>query len=191
MPLTTDAAFDANYPPAVRRHAFTHFTPLDVARTAAHFVAHRPSTRVLDVGSGAGKFCCVGALTTPGHFTGVERRPTLHAAARSLAKRLGIERVDFRLADVVTVDFAAYDAFFLFNPFFENLGLDEPIDEAFVLVKPQYERYCAFVRDQLSARPPGTRLCTYYSFSDDVPRDTYRQLPDTGVDKLLFWERRG
>lgn len=189
MHLTTDEAFDAHYPPPIRRHAFTHFTPVDVATAAARFLAPRAGARVLDVGSGAGKFCCVGALTTPGLFTGVERRPALHAAAEAFAGAHHIRRVSFLLADVKDIDFAAYDAFFLFNPFYENLGIDEPMDDSVVLGREQYTRYCAHVREQLAARPPGTRLATYYSFLDDVPRHCYRPAGESGISKLRFWER--
>lgn len=189
MKLTTDNAFDAHYPRAIRRHAFTHFTPIEVAKAAARFLVDGPGVRVLDIGSGAGKFCCVGALTTPGIFTGVERRPALHAVAETLTMDHHIGRVDFILADVAEVDFSAYDAFFLFNPFYENLRIDEPIDDSVVLVREQYGHYCAFVREQLSAQPAGTRLATYYSFLEDVPRDCYRPAGDSGVSKLRFWER--
>jgi len=92
MLLTTDTAFDAHYPPVIRAHAFTHFTPVDVARAAAAFLVKAPGDHVLDVGSGAGKFCCVGALTTTGHFTGVERRSALHAAAKAFAQQHDVER---------------------------------------------------------------------------------------------------
>jgi len=185
----TDAHFDAHYPPHIRRHAFTHFTPVEVARAAARFLVSGAGDRVLDVGSGAGKFCCVGALTTAGRFTGVERRPALHAAAEALAAVHAVERVDFLLADVAEIDFANYDAFFLFNPFYENLGLDEPIDDSVILERAAYARYCALVRDRLAARPPGTRLATYYSFLEDVPRTAYRDAGETGMEKLRFWVR--
>lgn len=190
MLLTSDTNFDAHYPPAIRAHAFTHFTPVDVARVAAGFLVKNDGDRVLDVGSGAGKFCCVGALTTAGYFTGIERRAALHAAAEAFAQQHDIERVDFLLADVVTADFSAYDAFFLFNPFFENLGLDDPIDDGFVLKRAAYDHYCAFTRAQLTAMPAGTRLATYYSFLDDVPQEAYRPVAESRVEKLRFWERR-
>ena len=43
-----------------------HWTPVHVARRAAQFLVTGPETRVLDVGSGPGKFCLVGALATQG-----------------------------------------------------------------------------------------------------------------------------
>ncbi len=189
MQLSTDTAFDALYPPAIRRHAFTHFTPVAVARAAARFLATKAGTRVLDVGSGAGKFCCVGALATEGKFIGVERRPALHSAAVNFAKQQQIERAEFVLADIKEIRFSTYDAFFLFNPFYENKGVDEPIDDSVALESKQYDFYCAYVREQLADCPRGTRLATYYSFFDDVPEAAYRLVEENTLAKLCFWER--
>ena len=70
----TDEEFDLIFPLEIRRKSATHFTPIKIAKAAAQFLATEPNIRILDVGSGAGKFCFVGALTTNAHFTGVEQR---------------------------------------------------------------------------------------------------------------------
>ena len=44
-----------------------------------------PGLRVLDVGSGSGKFCLVLGASGPGKVTGVEQRPFLHQAAEAAA----------------------------------------------------------------------------------------------------------
>jgi type I restriction-modification system DNA methylase subunit len=66
-----DEDFDLIFPLEIRRKSATHFTPIKIAKAAAEFLATEPGIRILDVGSGAGKFCIVGALITNAHYTGV------------------------------------------------------------------------------------------------------------------------
>ena len=65
-----NAQFDRLLPFYWRRLSIMHWTPVHVARRAAQLLVTGPKTRVLDVGSGPGKFCLVGAMATLGHFTG-------------------------------------------------------------------------------------------------------------------------
>src|SRR6185437_914320 len=60
----TDSDFDAIYPAPVRRVSASFWTPVSVAVRAADLLVDDPSTRVLDIGSGVGKFCIVGAAFT-------------------------------------------------------------------------------------------------------------------------------
>src|SRR4051812_34171547 len=87
---TTDAVFDAIYPPSIRLSGEVHWTPVVVARRAAELLVTGRGTRVLDVGSGVGKVCIVGALTSDGEFTGVEQRGTLVRIARDVVRRYAI-----------------------------------------------------------------------------------------------------
>lgn len=73
----TDEEFNRIYPPKISKLAEKHFTPLAIAKAASEFLVTKPRARVLDIGSGAGKFCMVGATHTQGHFTGIEQRSGL------------------------------------------------------------------------------------------------------------------
>jgi len=73
-----DLEFDAIYPQWVRRLSEQHWTPLDVCIRAAELLVTDERSTVLDVGSGAGKFCLIGAASTGATFVGVEQA----AAAR-------------------------------------------------------------------------------------------------------------
>src|SRR4051812_42201210 len=88
-----DRDFDLAYPDWIQQLSDTHWTPIGVARWAARQLVTGPGTRVLDIGCGPGKFCVVGAAITEGHFTGVEQRGGLAAAARQLASRYRTSRV--------------------------------------------------------------------------------------------------
>src|SRR5882724_9352746 len=58
-----DAAFDQLYSEDVRRLSGVHWTPVSVALRAVELLAPEAGMRVLDVGAGAGKLCCLGALS--------------------------------------------------------------------------------------------------------------------------------
>src|SRR4030095_5525386 len=70
-----NAQLDRILPLRWRRFSVMYWTPVHVARRAAQLLVTGADSQVLDVGSGPGKFCLVGALATLGHFTGVEQRP--------------------------------------------------------------------------------------------------------------------
>jgi SAM-dependent methyltransferase len=122
----------------------------------------------LDIGCGPGKFCLVAATLTDGRFTGVEQRAELVAAARRAAEDLHLTEIEFLHANLMDVAFADHDAFYLFNPFEENMH-GHKIDSAIPLSKELFKRYTRHVADQLGARPRGTRVVTYMGYADDIP----------------------
>src|SRR5690349_15460565 len=108
----TDKEFDSIYPTEIRRLTNKHWTPVSVAKTASEFLANRRGIRVLDIGSGAGKFCIVGALNTRGHFTGIEQRQDLVTLSQDIATAHNVDNVTFIHGNITTIDFAEYDAFY-------------------------------------------------------------------------------
>jgi hypothetical protein len=164
-----DESFDQIYPTEIRELSSRHWTPVAVARRAAEFLVNDSKTRVLDLGCGPGKFCIVGALTTVGHFTGVEQRQELAKVARSAIPQERISSVEIVNANITEIDFTAFDAFYLFNPFEENLFKFGKIDSAVKLSKVLYERYTRHVATKLARAPLGTRVVTYHGFCEEVP----------------------
>jgi len=67
-----DAVFDQLYPDHVRRLSAVHWTPIAAALRAAELLAPRCDARVLDIGAGAGKLCCVGAAAYAGSWHGID-----------------------------------------------------------------------------------------------------------------------
>ena len=55
--FSSDKQFNELYPPAIQSLARRHWTPLDVARKAANYLAAEDNVKILDIGSGVGKFC--------------------------------------------------------------------------------------------------------------------------------------
>ncbi|MGI9087139.1 MAG: class I SAM-dependent methyltransferase [Chthoniobacterales bacterium] len=164
-----DEKFDQIYPAKIRRLSSLYWTPVAVAAEAARLLVTKPGTRVLDLGCGPGKFCLVAASLSDGHFTGVEQRSDLVAAAREAAEELASSGVEFLHANVVEISFADYDAFYLFNPFEENMFQGYKIDSAVALSPALFKKYTQHLAAQFGARPLGTRVVTYAGYGDEVP----------------------
>ncbi|MEP6955658.1 MAG: class I SAM-dependent methyltransferase [Chthoniobacterales bacterium] len=164
-----DERFDLIYPPEIRELSSIFWTPVRIAAEAAKLLIDRPDLRVLDVGCGPGKFCLVAAQLTEAHFCGVEQRPELVAAARAAAARLQLSEVEFLLTNVVDTRFADYDAFYLFNPFEENMFDGHKIDSRVPLSIELFKRYTSHVAAQLGLLPRGTRVVTYMGYADEIP----------------------
>ena len=117
-----DDAFDRHFPRSIGMKSSIHFTPVAVARRAARMLTPREGMRVLDVGAGAGKFCVVAAQEVPScTFVGVELRPHLVHMARKVASRLAVDNATFLEGNALDLDWSAYDAFYFYNPFEEQI----------------------------------------------------------------------
>ena len=169
--MPEDIAFDEQLPINLQLQADVHFTPVAVARVAAQLLATRPGMTVLDVGSGAGKFCITAAAAIPDvEFVGVEWRPYLIQIARSLAARSAVSNVQFIQADALDLDWAEFDAFYFFNPFAEQLfdaGLK--LDGAIASDPLDFITYVSAVRQRLSCARVGTRVVTFHGFGATPP----------------------
>jgi SAM-dependent methyltransferase len=185
-----DEKFDLIYPRHVGELSSTFWTPVAVAAEAAKLLVTDRVCRVLDIGCGPGKFCLVGASLTGGRFTGVEQRSDLVAAARQAATNLGLSNVEFIHGNVIDVAFADYDAFYLFNPFEENMLCGHKIDRAVPLAPGLFKRYTSHVAAQLGARPVGTRVVTYAGYADDIPACYYCESARFGDDLKLWIKQR-
>jgi hypothetical protein len=184
----TDKEFDSIYTFDIHNASEIHFTPVDVSIAAARYLAEVTGTRVLDVGSGAGKFCIIGASCTAGFFTGVEMRQSFNQAASDISEMYGLTNVEFLQANITAVIFTDYDAFYIFNPFQENISISDRINDEIPLNKSNYSEYSLYVRNQLDTMPPGTRLVTYFSNCKEIP-DSYQLLGSEFSGKLKFWEK--
>jgi SAM-dependent methyltransferase len=183
----TDEAFDAFYPDAVRAASAAFWTPVDVALEAAAMLVTRPGARVLDVGSGAGKFCVVGALATGASFVGVEKQRALAEVARDHAARLGAS-ARFVVGRPDAVDWSAFDAIYLFDPFRVLPAADGPGVE---IARERPLADILLTERLLSGARPGTRVVTYCGFGGDVP-DAYEPVPAARSvsPHLRLWVKR-
>ena len=180
----SDADFDKLYPERIQRLSDRHWTPIDVARKAAGFLANAPGKRVLDIGSGVGKFCLIGAHFFPlVSFYGIEQREELYRYAVDAQVTTHTKNAMFLHGDLTQTDLSSYDNFYFYNSFFENLDERDPIDNQFDYSISRYLYYSRYLFNALESRPAGTRLVFYHSLGDEVP--SAYQLVDASDDMLL------
>src|SRR6478609_5570708 len=110
--FASDQQFHQLYPAELHAQASMHWTPLHIARKAAEFLAVEKNSKVLDIGSGAGKFCLTGAYYQPqAFFLGAEQRKELINYSDAAADTLGLQNVSFIHANITGIDFSLYDHF--------------------------------------------------------------------------------
>jgi SAM-dependent methyltransferase len=165
-----DEAFDRLYPATVQALSKRHWTPLQVAKEAAAFLATGEGVNILDVGSGAGKFCLAAAYYYPKPFYyGIEQRKNLVYNAETARQVLRLDNVSFIHGNFTQVDFRQYDHFYFYNSFYENITAVNRMDETIDYSVELYNYYNRYMFKQLEQTRPGTRLATFYSMEDEVP----------------------
>lgn len=187
-----DSIFDKIYPEEVSVLSGVHWTPVKVAMMAAKLLTDGAADRrVLDIGSGCGKFCLVASLTGPGQFVGAERRKYLSEIAKESALRLG-SGAKFANLDVFDVDWSYYDAFYLFNPFYElkeaDLRMDASLDGKDVT---DFANQVAKTTERFSRLRANTRVVTYHGFGGVLPSsyELVKRLP-AFTSVLNLWVKR-
>ncbi len=183
-----DEEFDSLYPIKIRKVSGTHWTPVDVAKNAIEFLNEKGKQAVLDLGSGAGKFCLVAAANSDAIITGVEQRENLVQLSRKLAAKYQVLNLNFIHDDLQRIDFAQYDAFYFFNAFEENINLLNKLDKDDQINIDLYTSYIMLIRDKFAALPKFTRIVTYCGEAKEIP-DCYRLVKSGSKGKLRFWQK--
>jgi SAM-dependent methyltransferase len=166
----SDSEFNTLYPPDIQMLAGQHWTPLDVATKAGRFLAGNERVKILDIGSGVGKFCLAAAYFTPGSFYyGVEQRKTLVEHAENARKRLELDNVTFIHGNFTQLSLKNFDHFYFYNAFYENLAGTDKIDDSIDYSRELFNYYNHYLFKQLELKPKGTRLCTLCSWGDEIP----------------------
>jgi SAM-dependent methyltransferase len=183
----SDDTFNNLLPPDIRKLAPLHWTPLEVAKKASAFLSVLPGSKILDIGSGPGKFCLSGAYYNPEvSFYGIEQRNDLVYSATVTKEMLGLNNVTFLNGNLLHLDFSQFDHFYFFNSFYENLPGTDKIDDQLTYSRHLYDQYNRFLYDQLEAMPPGTRLVTYHGAEEEAPKG-YELTKSTNGGLLNFW----
>jgi hypothetical protein len=185
-----DLTFDHLYPDEVRRLSHLHWTPVEVALLAAQWLAPEPAMRILDVGSGVGKMCCIGALASRARWHGIERDARRVAAALNSARALGVdETVRFTAGDMSSIDWAEFDSIYFFNPFETDLFGPDATDPGIAF--PRFAQNVLTAQRRLAELRGGTRVVTYHGFGGEMP-DGFEVCSREfiGTDELVLWVKR-
>jgi SAM-dependent methyltransferase len=165
-----DAAFDLFLPEDLASLSADQWTPLEVALVAARWLNDAGVRRVVDIGSGPGKFCIAAALACRCEFVGLEQNPRFVAVARALARLFDVQGtasfVHGTLADAVLPE---ADGYYVYNPFAQHLFA--PGDGSGGTT-PDYARYrhdVMVVQDIFRCAPAGTVVITYNGFGGLMP----------------------
>lgn len=186
----TDSDIDGLYPVHIRKLAHRHWTPVSIAQPAAKFLAQDYGAKILDIGSGVGKFCLAAAKFQPDcFFYGVEQRKHLIDYAEKAMHDLDLHNVSFIHANMKEIDFNEYDHFYFFNAFYEHLDNTVRIDEHTHLSLELYHDYSNFLFKRLIDVRRGTRLVTYYARQEQIP-SVFELHKTESFGNLKFWIRR-
>ncbi|MGZ3758176.1 MAG: hypothetical protein ACXVAY_18005 [Mucilaginibacter sp.] len=181
-----DTTFDKLYPKHIQDLSQMHWTPIDIAKKAGDFLSI-PNTTVLDIGSGVGKFCLTAGFFHPETtFCGIEQREKLHHLAEEAKAEIDLPNVHFMHGNLTELDFAAYDHFYFYNPFYENIEPESRIDYAVRTSFELYDVYSRFVYQKLDEKPAETRLVTFHASNTQVPA-AYKLVNNTYSRELKMW----
>jgi len=185
--FSSDNQLHQLYPESIQLLAARHWTPLNIARLAAQFLGAEKGAKVLDIGSGVGKFCLAGGYYKPQvAFYGVEQRTQLVEHARAAGEMAGLKNVHFLCQNLTQLDFTQYDHFYFYNSFYENLEDTEKIDDSVLCAPRLYDYYHRCLYKKLNAMPAGTKLATYHTIEDGIPLD-YHVIEEHMGKILKFW----
>jgi len=183
----SDEDFDAIYPFEIRELSERHWTSVFVSKTASEFLCSERPVKVLDIGSGAGKFCFVSAALHPtSEFHGIDIRENFIHISNQLKEQYLIPNVSFFQQDVLQMDLSGYDGIYFFNSFQEKIDPTSSIDHTSQVSVEQYIEYTKHIFNELNKVPRGTKLVTYFSEGFCVP-NSFRLLATHFDGELKFY----
>lgn len=204
-----DDIFDTLLPKRQQQLSKIHWTPLHIAKKAASFLAQTPGIKVIDIGSGVGKFCLAAAAHFPDvEFYGIEQRADLVEIANSAKKTSETRNAYFQHGNFTEIDLYGYDSIYFYNSFCENIITSDllydinvshsyspdlidlaHIDERLEFSASLYHYYSNSLLKALDRKPSGTRLVTYHGVELEVPF-SYQIVEEHFEKTLQFWIRK-
>ena len=185
-PLLTENNFGKLLPKDLQKVSKTFFTPIRIAQIATQWLTEDGPKKIFDIGAGIGKFCISGAHYSDSFFYGIEYRESLVDIGNELIKHFEIKNVVLEKGDILDVNFKLYNAFYMYNPFFENLVAPKRLNNEVRLADNLYDTYKNYTEQQLDNAPISTRLVTYHGNNFEVP-SSYEKVNQTDDGLLKLW----
>ena len=185
--FSSDVQLHHLYPRSIQLLANKHWTPLRIASLATQFLVPHEGVKILDIGSGVGKFCLAGGYYKPGaSFFGVEQRNHLVEHAETARRILGLTNVHFFAMNLTQLDFKQFDHFYFYNSFYENLLDTEKIDDSITCSPNLYNYYNRVLYKKLKEMPIGTRVAAYHCLESQGPPG-YQLVEEFAGCWLKYW----
>jgi hypothetical protein len=188
-----DRSFDRFLSEPLRRVSQEYWTPLAAAKRSAEWLDELGIGTVVDIGSGAGKFCVAGALFSQCRFIGLEQNSSLVTAARALASVFDLHgRVRFVSGGFGVTPTPVGDAYYFFNPFGEyRFGAAHPPEEDEEFASTRHAADVAAAEELLRRVPSGTWVLTYNGFGGRIPVGYELVRVDWKLDGVLrLWRKQ-
>ena len=183
-----DKEFDMIYPAVLRKMSNRHFTEVEVAIKASQFLVTKPKQRVLDIGSGVGKFCFVASAYTEALCTGVDYRKHFIELCEKLKDKYKFHNTNFIHDNIMNIYFKKYDNFYFFNSFQELFDKTAKLDDTVEVNVENYKKYALFLKNKFSNLPEGTRIATYHADINQIP-NSYMLVSSHFDGHLKCWEQ--
>jgi hypothetical protein len=166
-----DRAFDQFLPERLSVVSPFYWSPLAVAQRAAEWFTDAGVHTVVDIGSGAGKFCVAAALFGGCRFMGLEQRPFLVQSARALAHLFDMnDRVRFVDGALGTVPTPIAEAYYFFNPFGNySFGVERLTNMGDECSEARRAHDVAAAEQLLRRAAVGTWVLTFNGFGGRIP----------------------
>jgi len=182
-----EETFNMLLPGNIKAKSKRFFTPADVAIKAAKWLSGNDRRKILDIGAGVGKFCVFGACHTQSEFFGIEMRKHLVEIAENIFEVFDVKNAKIINRNITDFQFFSdFAAFYIYNPFHENIVPYLRMDDSILLSPDFYGIYMQHTRSQLARAQIGTRLATYHGLNMEVPV-TYRKVEEHNGGDLKFW----
>jgi len=165
----SDLEFDKIYPADFQELSPRHFTPVKVAIKASKLLVKNSHDKIIDIGSGVGKFCCIGSVVTDADFYGVEKRKRLVSISNNIKEQFKLKHAYFLNQDFSKIDFKQFNGIYFFNSFQEKLDSSCVMDKYSSVERKVYDTYHQTLKQKLNECESGTRLVTYYTFKNKIP----------------------
>jgi SAM-dependent methyltransferase len=185
--IISDEEFDRIYPMEIQSLSERHWTPVSIAKIVSDFLCFDKGLKVLDIGSGVGKFCLVGASLKPRcEFYGAEFRNGFVKLSNNIKDIYRIKNVHFLNNDILEMDFNNYDSIYFYNSFQERIDDTANMDKYAELSYELYKEYTKHLFFQFQTMPVGTRIATYHTADFYIP-SSYRLVEKSFDEKLKFY----
>ena len=186
-----DDLFDLIFSPEVRNHSKIHWTPLSVAIKASEIIKELKVERLLDVGSGCGKFCLLTSILTEAQVTGVEQRDFLATAAKKAKNLFQLSNLNFIHGSAFDLSWKEFDCLYFYNPFCEQKTPERRMRNDLNMNESIYNSYLQITINRLREQKAGTKVITYYGLGAALP-DEYKlkYQKAVGSDFLKIWEKQ-